>query len=627
MVKLLLEIGYDASVSYGAARIFPGNDGKLAHDEVNRALLEIIYRMTDDEKENGNSDDTYEIIRLLISQGGANPHINVSIRFPGKPHTQGDRMLLLRYLKGKMTQEDTPLSAAARVADAEAVRCMINAYSSSLGEFKTQRRNDPLLQSQPESYFQKLEEKEDDTVYWSVDAALVISLFMMWQTAQNKYGRCALVLYKRDRLNLSCNAVPRNLSQRAMQWLEKCLEMCLLLPPPKQKSKSTEGCYFQAPLVQHHIPNIPNCMGKKSIPYQNAGANFMDWSRVLTDLPWFRSRTYGVTCNWMQENSSDSSEVKEVNYNRTISEDEFYLVVEGEQLLAHKSIVSAKSGKLAAQIRFTEKECLLGDRLSVHIDHLPLLAAKMLLSHCYHNSIAFGLRKSPIKQCHQLLELALLAEEYLCPSLLLECELRLLLQSSSHGEKGCGICICPHCSGETVFAKEQMNCPIGLQCLEKAKVSNDTDGSSSYCEPVGVYTYKTSAFSMLSSQIGSLVTPESALDILAVAQQLESSSSQQGIHRIKFWRSETIDNPNSTFGGWNRDADKDIGCTSAPFAAAKMMAISIMLRNFPEVVRSDSYLRQIKSDNDEDHMAEVDAPFTTGTQAGYDEHAILLLQT
>jgi len=114
MTRLLLELGYDASISFStAARNLSGIGVTGSHNEVNRALLETIYRMSEEEEDNiGNSDNTLEIIRLLISQGGANPHLPVTIRIHGKPRTQGDKTVLLGYLKGKMTQEDIPLSAA-----------------------------------------------------------------------------------------------------------------------------------------------------------------------------------------------------------------------------------------------------------------------------------------------------------------------------------------------------------------------------------------------------------------------------------------------------------------------------------------------------------------------------------
>mmetsp|Transcript_18545 Transcript_18545/g.40327 ORF Transcript_18545/g.40327 Transcript_18545/m.40327 type:complete len:180 (+) Transcript_18545:1710-2249(+) len=162
----------------------------------------------------------------------------------------------------------------------------------------------------------------------------------------------------------------------------------------------------------------------------------------------------------------------------------------------------------------------------------------------------------------------------------------------------------------------------------------DNDGPSLYCEPVGVYAYKASTFIMSSRQTG-LITPSSAIDILAVAQQLEQSSShQQGRYAMKYCRSGSIDDPNSTMTmpsicGWTIDADKNIGagCITVPFASIKMMAIWTMLRDLPPVIRSDSYLRQIKSDDDEDEIAQVDASFAIGGRAANDEDSILLLRT
>lgn len=640
MVKLLLEVYYDASISYGTVRKLPEIGRSMAaRDEVNRALLESIYRISDREEE--RNDNTYAVIRLLISQGGSNPHLPVYVQpqqsefvqdassttkpsLCSKPLTK--RQHHHRCLKGN---DDIPLSAAVRAADADAVRVMIDTYSNSLAELKSVRRKDPLLRSQPESYFQLLEEKEDDKVYSSVDAALVTSLFLLWQENSSSFGRCAIVLYQRGQLSLSpASAAPRHLSQRAMDWLDRCLSMRCLVTPPMLKNNVLEGYHFEAPIVQYCIPLDKGKKFGDKVPYHDAGANFMDWSHVLAELPWFSVRT-ASSCSWMQS-ISESSRVKQVNYSMTLAEDEFFLVADGKKLLAHKSIVSARSGKLAAQIRFTEKQAHTqqGCPLSVHVE-LPLLVAKMLLCHCYHGSSAFGLIKSsPLKQCHQLLEMALVAEEYLCPSLMLECEIRLLMQTSPlDAKKSC--CLCSHCSGETISSKERMDCPIQQKCLENANMNID---NSFYCKPAGVYAYK--PYAILSSKSGGLITPESAIDVLAVAQQLEQSlSCQEGsFYAIKYCRSGSLVDGNSTmatptFGGWTIDMSKEkAGCISVPFAAAKMMAVWIMLRDFPAVIKSESYMRQINGDNDDD-IAEGDASFSPRARSGNDEDAILLLQT
>ena len=617
MVALLLDVAYEASNPYGARR-----RGTLAHDEVNRALLEGI-RMTALQKEDGGSEGVYEIIRILVGRGGANPHQTVSIRFPGKPETRGDKCPLIGY--SRVAQDETPLSAAVRAGDVEAVRCMITTYFHSKSELIKLRRNDPLLRSQPESYFVLLEEKEDDLVRSSVDTALVTSLFLLWQTARFFYGKVALLLFERSHSNLSSSGGPWSISQRALQWLENCISTSLpILNLPTLKSDHMEG-YFQAPLVRYCIPNSPMIKSNMNIPYQDAGNDFMDWSYALAELPWFCSRLSGVSCCWLQAIISDSPGMKKYTYTGRLSEDEFYLVVGGQKLLAHKSIVSARSGKLAAHIRFIEshsREHPANSRPSIQVDHLPLLTAMMLMTHCYHGSIAFGLKKSSIEQCHQLLDLALIAEEYLCPSLLLECELRLLIQVSILEKHSVAPCICPQCSSGVFQSREQLLCPAGIQCLDKGKHNLD-DGLSLHCEPVGVTFYGCFVFS---NENGSLITPESGLDVLAMAQQLEQSSCHD-FYRTELYRSGTINDPNpaiASYDRWNKKNAIPDGCVCTPFSAAKVMAVSIMLRNFTAVIKSESYLRQINSDDDA--VAGGDDSFNKG-QAGNDKFAIFLLQT
>ncbi|KAL9184899.1 hypothetical protein ACHAXT_002676 [Thalassiosira profunda] len=583
MVNLLLGVAYDASG--------PEMGGK-SDNEANRALLEVIYRLADSDDD--GSESAYEIIRLLIEQGGANPHLSVSALLGGKQHTH-----LPSYLKRKASQEDTPL-------------------------LKTQRRNDPLLRSQPESYFRLLEEKEDDVVHLSVDAALVTALFLLWDDSSisaDDYGRCAILLYRRGRSNLSAASSPRKLSQNAMHWLEKCLSSTRLAPQPSAKDNSLD-VHLVASFPQFIIPNkaTQNVAGEK-VPYSDAAANFLDWSHVLANLPWFASHSQpNAICSALRDTSTHE------NLNHDLAEDEFYLVAEGKQLLAHKSIVSARSGKLAAQIRFTDNGEEESPFLSsIHVD-LPLLVAKMLLCHCYHGSIALGLMKSPLKQCDQLLEMALMAEEYLCPSLLLECEMRLLAQMSPHSTKS--LCLCPHCCGGTINPCDQIECPVQRQCLDNAKKDLNDDDLAMHCEPVGVYSYK--SHMTVASTSSDLVTPDTALDVLAVAQQLEQFSCEEGSYALKSCVSHsTIEEesmlcmPTSACRKMATKRDAAPEGISAPFAAAKMAAVHTMLRDFPSVVKSDSYLRHSSSNND---AGEEDGAFGTG-RIGYGDDAILLLRT
>jgi len=390
---------------------------------------------------------------------------------------------------------------------------MMNNHSTSLHEAKQERRRDPMLAQQPESYFRVLEEREDDIIHSSIDAALVASLFLLRYTGNLDYGKCSLVLYEQIK--------HRNLSQQALQWLEKCISTGRLIPTIPQGTISESDDAFEVALIRYHIPSCREEKKSKSIndPHHQSDTH-MDWSYVLATLPWFKTRTNGVNCKWLKRVMLDTK-LQEVDYQGAVKDDEFDLVVEGGvKLCAHRSIVSTKCGKLAAQIRFTESNSSDGDRLTVHVD-LPQLVAKMILSHIYHGSITFGLRGSPPEQCQQLLELA---EEYLCPSLLLECELRLLERSS------CTLCICPQCSGGKQIS----------QCLKKA-TDNLDESLSMFCKPIGVHIYKSS---IVSSNSKSRITAQNGLDILAVAQQLECSQfNQQSLYHLKYNR------PNSTING------------------------------------------------------------------------------
>jgi len=69
------------------------------------------------------------------------------------------------------------------------------------------------------------------------------------------------------------------------------------------------------------------------------------------------------------------------------------------------------------------------------------------------------------------------------------------------------------------------------------------------------------------------------------------------------------------------------GSTLTPFAAAKRKAIWILLRNFSLVLRSDAFLRQIKSDDNDDNVDEGDDSFVAKRVDGNDNYAIFLLQT
>ena len=339
--------------------------------------------------------------------------------------------------------------------------------------------------------------------------ALVHCLFQLYhEGTRSNSGEIALLIYKRG----------IKLSRNNIQWLENSLRVETLTPPPLSISHK--------PPISLHISEC-SCMSQNILSEAS-----VDWCKVFSRLN-VLSPHNSVSCPYVEE-QVQSYHVEKVKQQSSLIDDEFNLIVENETIIAHKSIVSARSGKLAAGIRFSEaRQDIPAERLSVHID-LPLTVARMLLSHIYTGSIAFGLKSGQLL-CYQLLELALLAEEYLCPTLMLECEIRLL----KYGRK----CICPHCIAHNFGNRYIIDTP-----------SSD------------------------------LITFETALDVIAVAQQLEESASAPIYH------SKEVDN---------------IQNSTAPFHVAKLTAAAVILMNFKAVLCSRSFMRQTQSDGTDEYVMDV----------------------
>jgi len=581
MVNLFFEMGYDARTTTGSAL------SQIIRYDISRSLLELmLIRLSTDGGEEADTEN-YELIRLLVANG-ANPHKSVLIRSQQKPKTRGDDAIVT--LTG---EEDTPLSLAVRASDFQSIECILQSYMHALAVTQSLRRKDPLLISQPESYFRAVEERETDTIQCSLQSALAKALFLTWQTGDFNIGRCCLVLYKRGVI----------LSIMGLQWLEKCISMKRFVALSSSLDDSKPGFYFEAPMVQYSLPNASLDTVEAFSPYANVGT-FMCWSHVLLELPW--TNKFSFNCKWIR-NDTASSDFDYDKFNTShLLDDEFYLVVEDESLLLHKSIISARSGKLAAAIHFMEAQGRYNaedGKLCVSID-LPILLAKMLVCHIYHGSISFGLSASPLKRSEQLLEFALVAEEYLCPSLLMEVEMRMLETKSSD-------CFCAYCSGAAMSPKDDSTCPIAIELLESA------GQNMGECHPSGAYFYKASRFNA-----SSLISPESAINVLAVAQQLDlSSSAQNGSYALKFTTKyhESIASTDIDVEG-----DKNAGVLTAPFLACKIAASYTLLRDF-KLFMAQANTQDVNDGGDGDGD---DIPLPAGGRdSRVDESCILLLRT
>jgi hypothetical protein len=201
---------------------------------------------------------------------------------------------------------------------------------------------------------------------------------------------------------------------------------------------------------------------------------------------------------------------------------------------------------------------------------------------------------SPLRRSEQLLELALVAEEYLCPSLLMEVEIRMLETKSND-------CFCAYCSGAAMPPKDVSTCLVANEFLAHARQNIGE------CHAFGVYFYK--ATRIIASP--SLISPESALNVLAVAKQLElSSSSQNGSYALKYttkFQDISIDDV----------GDNNAGILTAPFLACKAAAAYALLRDFK------LFMQRANKRDDHD-----DIPLITGEgEPGVDENCVLLLRT
>ena len=213
---------------------------------------------------------------------------------------------------------------------------------------------------------------------------------------------------------------------------------------------------------------------------------------------------------------------------------------------------------------------------------------KYLLQHIYHGSIFCGwpLSSSSKKAneggdvCRDLLEIAIVAEEYLIPSLKHECEMRLL---PAHPKR----CYCWSC------------CTV-VRSLPAKVGDNDKSGGSGILEeeqmmPVSECLYRINGPSRLLDE-------NSVLDALAVSQQLEEfhHSETKG---IRFWSLLNVP-VNSVYSDktvWE-NYRKNNDCLCADFEGVKYATIEVFLNSFCQVIQSPAYALQMEATFEEQHQ-------------------------
>lgn len=309
------------------------------------------------------------------------------------------------------------LTVAAYNGDVEALNDMLNVSSYVLETKREGRRNDPLIQK----HYEVLESRERGAVEISIQESLVRALYWGWMGSQNGSDhsnclRCCLSLYRNG----------AKLSDSNFFRLQRSLA------DDKLSAKNGDV------VVASDVANHDICFeAHYSHPVRLDRVGKIDkgyWCKQLVQLEWFRKDAKNATssayCPWIQEAlemHSSSSDVDGVIGDDFVG-DLCILCVGSEKLHVHPRILCRKSDKFEAAVRFAALQNNESDEdgpIELAID-APLHLLKLFLQHCYTGSILIGLPPEPQCLVETLLELALLADEYLCPSLLQECELRLL---------------------------------------------------------------------------------------------------------------------------------------------------------------------------------------------------------
>ena len=404
MVNLLIECGDHASVL-----------GSYCYID---ALCRLVLLFED------RSEDDIEIVTALI-EAGADPHATCN-----SFQTQDD---------GTTIFGNSPLALAACKGHIELVSRMIDDFARVLKSEQDRRRHDPILRKQPISYFEKIELKEDSCVKLSIQDTLAQTLLLTRKPLDGKEQMQDATHLQSQLLNTSLTIL-----KRGMPLSEDGLSRILKSVWGQNQFDSTESLFpkrisFEA--IYEQITLKPAQKEKeKQHPYARSFGH--RWSSVLCRLNWIwedQTSFDELYCPYLRNLKSLPERIYPVT--REEKEDQCLLLLQGKNVCGHKSILSSKSHKLEAAVRFGHMSSNEYDdsafKTRLDLDISPS-TFRLIMCHIYHGSIIMGLSADRKVCCKQLIDLYGVAEEYLCPSLKLECEMRLISKNPYQ-------CFCWHC--------------------------------------------------------------------------------------------------------------------------------------------------------------------------------------
>lgn len=541
MVSLLLEFNN------------PTSDSGYNLDDALRAGVDVrlqLYSSDDKYSYNEDKDDdnygkriqSLTIVRVLI-EAGANPC--------SAPDTNETTLLSLstnaNVTSTKIKRNESPIISAIRDGDCECLILLLDTYRCCLNCTQNNRRRDPKLQKQPESFFINLESRENNELLLILRESLLTSLYYSWQSlsATCKQGQsseqdhetnsirflsCSIALYRRN-VHLTLTDIERLKSSMALST-----RFIVASSPPTvstinntlDASPTTNPEY-----VASYVRRIPSPTSTESdrepmYALQNSSLLMlqMEWCPLSCNNNKSKTKSSIIGCTWIEEQclttNSGYETPKPVNTNKLLCIEPFgkpdvvLICPEGTRFEAHSLILSQYSQKLAAAIRFAtisvpRHQLLNGhNNIEVLVD-VPSKQLRWMLEHMYHGSIVvgrFSKNRSITETFYELLELLLIADEFICPSLIQECEMRLLATDYCK-------CFCWYCNNPTLLTPQQA---CFRQQQDTTATTNHKTSPVVLLESAVHFQTVQCKYKILGTSV--LVTPDVALDVLAVINQL-----------------------------------------------------------------------------------------------------------
>lgn len=379
-------------------------------------------------------DDDPSAHRLLVAflEDGANPFDKVTFIQTHGRHEKEENKIIGR----------TPLSLCSTFGKSTFLSIILDTSVILQYQKVNALKDKNFLKTQPEEYFVSMQTKDDKNTKLACEEAIIETL-LACSDDQDHFTesrlRCCVILFKSHNLTISDSGFIKIM--KGLQHQSNFTKTAL----------APSSLHFE---YTYHYPVSVIDNGSYVRP------EAIKLSQSLLQIKWCRSllsadRTY---CTWMRKNLSTGSD----SDTSKVLDESCYFLIDNKRLILKKAILSSKSAKIEAAIRFEEKKVGLSgcdrDYVEVPLD-ISFEYFFLLTQHCYHGSIFFGLPEDPVKCCEDLLSLYHLAVEYLCPTLAAECEMRLLSSNPYQ-------CFCSNCCEKVQVISQRRE----LRCFYDVKV-------------------------------------------------------------------------------------------------------------------------------------------------------------